>query len=103
MPSTILEAIFNPSRSSQKGYRYDYCRSQSVTEVQGSVNEAQTNKLFHSEADNTFLPSKRANASTRSLSGHIQSQPEGFKQFPEAQRVPDHCRSVEKLHELLPY
>ncbi|MBW0482738.1 hypothetical protein O181_022453 [Austropuccinia psidii MF-1] len=103
MPSKRSEAIFNPSRSSQKRYRHDYCRSHSVTEGQGSVNEAQTNKLFHSEADNTFLPSKRANTSIRRLSGHIQSQPEGLKQCPEAQRVPDHFISVEKLHELLPH
>ncbi|MBW0524152.1 hypothetical protein O181_063867 [Austropuccinia psidii MF-1] len=36
-----------------------------------------------------------------SLSGHIQSQPEGLKQCIVVQRVPDPCRSVEKLHEFL--
>ncbi|MBW0572567.1 hypothetical protein O181_112282 [Austropuccinia psidii MF-1] len=60
------------------------------------------NKLFHSEADNTVLASNRPDTTTRSLSGHLQSQPEGLKQCTEAQRVPDPCRSVEKLHEFLP-
>ncbi|MBW0534756.1 hypothetical protein O181_074471 [Austropuccinia psidii MF-1] len=46
--------------------------------------------------------SKRADSTTRSLSGHIQSQPEGLKQCISAQRVPDPCGSVEKLHEFLP-
>ncbi|MBW0506667.1 hypothetical protein O181_046382 [Austropuccinia psidii MF-1] len=78
MPSTRSGASYNPSRSSQKGYRCDYGRSQSVTEGQG------------------------ADTTTRSLSGHIQSQPEGLQQCIAAQRVPDTCRSVEKLHEFLP-
>ncbi|MBW0486289.1 hypothetical protein O181_026004 [Austropuccinia psidii MF-1] len=39
-----------------KGYRRDYGRSQSVTEEQGSGNKSQTEKLCHSEADNTVLP-----------------------------------------------
>ncbi|MBW0568052.1 hypothetical protein O181_107767 [Austropuccinia psidii MF-1] len=95
-------ASYNPSSSSQKGYRHDYDRSQSVTEVQGSVNRSQTDKLCHSEADNTSLPSKRADTATRSLSGHLQSQPEGIPQCIAAQRVPYSCRSVEKLNESLP-
>ncbi|MBW0564241.1 hypothetical protein O181_103956 [Austropuccinia psidii MF-1] len=78
MPSTRSGASYNPSSSSQKGYRHDYGRSQSVTEGQG---------------DDT---------SKRSLNGHIQSQPEGLQQLIAAQRVPDPCRSVEKLHEFLP-
>ncbi|MBW0590809.1 hypothetical protein O181_130524 [Austropuccinia psidii MF-1] len=98
MPSNRSGGSYNPSRSSQKGFRCDYGRSQSVTEGQGSVNEIQNDKLCHSEADNTVLPSKRAYTPTRSLSGHIQSQPEGLKQCIAAQRVPDPCRSVEKLH-----
>ncbi|MBW0573344.1 hypothetical protein O181_113059 [Austropuccinia psidii MF-1] len=39
---------------------------------------------------------------TRSLSGHIQSQPEGLQQCISEKRVPDPCKSVEKLHEFLP-
>ncbi|MBW0512864.1 hypothetical protein O181_052579 [Austropuccinia psidii MF-1] len=102
MPSTRSGASYNPSSSSQKGNRRDYGRSQSVTEGQGSVDDFQTNKLYHSEADNTFLPSKSTYTATRNLSGHLQSQPEGLQQFIAAQRVPDPCRSVEKLHEFLP-
>ncbi|MBW0514172.1 hypothetical protein O181_053887 [Austropuccinia psidii MF-1] len=102
MPSTRLGASYNPSSSSQECYRHDFGRSQSITEGQGSVNESQTHKLCHSEADNTVPPSKRAETTTRSLSGHIQSQPEGLKQCISSQRVLDPCRSVEKLQELLP-
>ncbi|MBW0541936.1 hypothetical protein O181_081651 [Austropuccinia psidii MF-1] len=80
MPSTRSGASYNPSSSSLKGYRCYYGRSQSVTELQGSVNEPQTNKLCHSVADNTVLPSNRAETATRSLSGHMQSQPEGLQQ-----------------------
>ncbi|MBW0583782.1 hypothetical protein O181_123497, partial [Austropuccinia psidii MF-1] len=71
-------ASFNPSSSSQKGYRCYYDRRQSATEGQG------------------------AETATRSLSGHSQSQPEGIQQCISAQRVPDPFRSVEKLHEFLP-
>ncbi|MBW0534633.1 hypothetical protein O181_074348 [Austropuccinia psidii MF-1] len=39
---------------------------------------------------------------TRILSGHIESQPEGLQQLVAAQRVPDPCRSVKKLHEIVP-
>ncbi|MBW0463954.1 hypothetical protein O181_003669 [Austropuccinia psidii MF-1] len=102
MPSTRSGASYNPSSSSQKCYRRDYGRSQTVTEGQGSVNESQTDKLCHYAADNTVLPSKRAENTTRIFSGHIQSQPEGLQQFLSAQRVPDLFRCVEKLHELLP-
>ncbi|MBW0517078.1 hypothetical protein O181_056793 [Austropuccinia psidii MF-1] len=102
MPSTRSGASYKPSSSSQKGHRHDYGRSQSVTEGQGLVDDLQINELCHSEADKAFLPSKRADTSTRSLSGHLQSQPEGLQQFIAAQRVPDPSRSVEKLHEFLP-
>ncbi|MBW0586942.1 hypothetical protein O181_126657 [Austropuccinia psidii MF-1] len=78
MPSNRPGASYNPSSSSHKGHRCDYGRSQSVTEGQGS------------------------DTITRSLSGHLQSQPEGLQQCTAAQRVPDTCRSVEKLHEFLP-
>ncbi|MBW0551184.1 hypothetical protein O181_090899 [Austropuccinia psidii MF-1] len=103
MPSNRLGASYNPSSSSQKGYRHDYGRSQLVTEGQGSVDDLKINKLCHSEADINILPSNRAYTSTRSLSGHLQSQPEGLQHCIGAQRVPDHFRSVEKLHEFLPY
>ncbi|MBW0552767.1 hypothetical protein O181_092482 [Austropuccinia psidii MF-1] len=79
MPSTRSGAKDNPSKSSQKAYICDYGRSQSVTEGQGPVNGSQNGKLFHSEADNTVLPLNRADTATRSLSGHIQSQPEGLQ------------------------
>ncbi|MBW0591634.1 hypothetical protein O181_131349 [Austropuccinia psidii MF-1] len=78
MPSTRSVASYNPSRSSQKGHRCDYGRSQSVTAGQG------------------------ADIATRSLSGNLQSQPEGLQQCIAAQRVPDPCRSMQKLHECLP-
>ncbi|MBW0572114.1 hypothetical protein O181_111829 [Austropuccinia psidii MF-1] len=95
MPSTRSGASYNPLSSSQKGNRCDYSRSQ-------SVNDLQINKLCHSEADKTVLPSQRADTSTRSLSGNLQSRPEGLQQCIAAQRVPDPCISLEKLHEFLP-
>ncbi|MBW0589787.1 hypothetical protein O181_129502 [Austropuccinia psidii MF-1] len=95
MPSTRSGASYNPSSNSQNGYRCDYGRSQSVKEGKGSVNVFQTDKLGHSESDNTVLPSKRSDTLARSLSGYIQSEPEGVKQFIAAQRVPDPCRSME--------
>ncbi|MBW0522231.1 hypothetical protein O181_061946 [Austropuccinia psidii MF-1] len=102
MPSTRSGASYNPSRSSQKGHIPDYGRSQSVTEGQGSVDDFQINKLCHSESDNTILPSNRDETATRSLSGHLKSQPEGLQQCIAAQRVPDPWQSVEELHEFLP-
>ncbi|MBW0513526.1 hypothetical protein O181_053241 [Austropuccinia psidii MF-1] len=102
MLSTRSGASYNPSSSSQKGHRHDYGRSQSVTEGQGSVDDFQIDKSCHSEAHNTVLTSNRADTSTRSLSGNLQSQAEGLQQCIAAQRVPDPCRFVEKLHEFLP-
>ncbi|MBW0554902.1 hypothetical protein O181_094617 [Austropuccinia psidii MF-1] len=102
MPLTRSGASYNPSRSSQNGHRCDYGRSHLATEGQRSVDDFQINKLCHSEADNTVLPLNRADNTTRSLSGHLKSQPEGLQQCIAAQIVPDPCRSVEKLHELLP-
>ncbi|MBW0571309.1 hypothetical protein O181_111024 [Austropuccinia psidii MF-1] len=102
MALTRSGASYNPSRSFQKGHRCDYGRRQSVTEGQGSVDDSQSNKLVNSEADNTLLPSNRADTATRSLSGHLQSQPEGLQHCIAAQRVPHPCISVEKLHEFLP-
>ncbi|MBW0592200.1 hypothetical protein O181_131915 [Austropuccinia psidii MF-1] len=78
MPSTRSGASYNPSSSSKKGYRRDYGRIQSVTEGQGLVNDTQNDKLCLSESDNTVLTSNRADTTTRSLSGHIQSQTEGL-------------------------
>ncbi|MBW0533927.1 hypothetical protein O181_073642 [Austropuccinia psidii MF-1] len=89
MPSNRSKVSYNPSSCSQKGHRCDYGRSQSVTEGQGSVDDFQIRKVCHSEADNTVLPSNRADTTTRSLSGHIQSQPESLKQLIAAQKVPD--------------
>ncbi|MBW0578351.1 hypothetical protein O181_118066 [Austropuccinia psidii MF-1] len=102
MPSTILGASYNASSSSRKGNRCDYGRSQPGTEVKGSVDDFQTTKIGHSDADNTILPSKRADTATRSLSGHIQSQPQSLQQCTAVKGVPDPGRSVEKLHEFLP-
>ncbi|MBW0540419.1 hypothetical protein O181_080134 [Austropuccinia psidii MF-1] len=83
----LANTSYSPTSTSHKGRRRDYCRSQSVTEGQGSVDDLQINKLCHSEADKTVLPSKRAETSTRSLRGHLQSQPEGLQQLIAAQRV----------------
>ncbi|MBW0508470.1 hypothetical protein O181_048185 [Austropuccinia psidii MF-1] len=80
MTSTRSGASYNPSSSSQKCYRHDHGRSQSVTEGQESVNDSQTDKLCNSKADNTVLPSNRAETTTRSLSRYIQSQPESLQQ-----------------------
>ncbi|MBW0588152.1 hypothetical protein O181_127867 [Austropuccinia psidii MF-1] len=102
MPSTRSGAGYKPSRSSQKGHRHDYGRSQSDTEGQGSGKDIHDNKLSNSEADDTILPSKRAETAISCLSGHLESQQEGLQQCTTAQRVPDPCRSVEKLHELIP-
>ncbi|MBW0560207.1 hypothetical protein O181_099922 [Austropuccinia psidii MF-1] len=102
MPSTRSGASYKPSSSSQKGHRRDYGRSQSDPEEQGSVKDFHNNKLSNSEAYDTILPLKRADPATRSLSGHLQSQPEGLQQCIAAQRVPYPCISVEKLHELIP-
>ncbi|MBW0561034.1 hypothetical protein O181_100749 [Austropuccinia psidii MF-1] len=102
MPSTRSGASYNPSSSSQKGNRCDYGRSQPGTEGKGSVYDFQKITIGHSDADNTILPSQRPETSTRSLSGHIKIQPKSLQQFPTVQGVPDPCRCVEKLHELLP-
>ncbi|MBW0579718.1 hypothetical protein O181_119433 [Austropuccinia psidii MF-1] len=102
MASTRSGASYKPSSSSQKGNRRNYGKSQSDTEGQGSAKDFHNNKLSNFEADDTILPSKRADTTTRSLSGDLQSQPEGLQQLTAAQRVPDPCRSVKKLHELKP-
>ncbi|MBW0546117.1 hypothetical protein O181_085832 [Austropuccinia psidii MF-1] len=102
MPLTRSGASYKPSGSFQKGHRRDYGRSQSDTEGQRSVKDFHNNKLSNSEAYDTILPSKRADTATISLSGHLQSQPGGLQQCTAAQRVPDPCRSVKKLHELIP-
>ncbi|MBW0482825.1 hypothetical protein O181_022540 [Austropuccinia psidii MF-1] len=80
MLSTRSGASYKPSSSSQKGHRCDYGRSQSDTEVQGSVEDFHNNKLSNSQADDTILPSKRVDTTTRSLSGHLQRQLEGLQQ-----------------------
>ncbi|MBW0491313.1 hypothetical protein O181_031028 [Austropuccinia psidii MF-1] len=98
MPSTRSGASYSPSRTSQKGYRHHYGRSQSVTEGQGEVNGCQIEKLYHSDADNTALPSKRTENTTRNLSGHLKSHQGSLQQCLAAQRVTDPCRSVEQMH-----
>ncbi|MBW0569116.1 hypothetical protein O181_108831 [Austropuccinia psidii MF-1] len=103
MRCTESGASYEPTSSSQKGHSRDHGRSQSDTEGQGSVKDFHNNELSNSEADDTILPSKRAETATGSLSGHLQSQPEGLQQCTLAQRVPDPFISVEKLHELIPY
>ncbi|MBW0590773.1 hypothetical protein O181_130488 [Austropuccinia psidii MF-1] len=103
MPSTRSGASYNPSSSLEKCNTRPYGRSQPGTEGKGSVDDFQTTKIGHSDADNTILPSQRADTTTRSLSGHIQSQPQSIQQCPAVQGVPDPCRAVEKLHEFLPY
>ncbi|MBW0584855.1 hypothetical protein O181_124570 [Austropuccinia psidii MF-1] len=102
MPSTRSGAIYNPSCSSQNRHRHDYGRRQSATEGKGSVTDFYNNKLLTSESDDTILPLERADTAMGSLSGHIQSQPEGLQQCIAAQTVPDPFISVEKLHEVLP-
>ncbi|MBW0469215.1 hypothetical protein O181_008930 [Austropuccinia psidii MF-1] len=96
------EPVITPQADLKKGHRHDYVRGQTATEEQGSLSRSQTDKLCHSEADDTVLPLNRAEKSTRGLSGHLQSQPKGIQQCIAAQRVPDPCRSVDKLHEFLP-
>ncbi|MBW0582247.1 hypothetical protein O181_121962 [Austropuccinia psidii MF-1] len=102
MPSTRSGGSYKPTSSSQKGHRCDYGKRQSDTEGQASVKDFHNNKLSNSDSDDTLLHSKRADISNRSLSEHLQSQPEGFQQCTAAQRVPDPFRSVEKLHEFIP-
>ncbi|MBW0479493.1 hypothetical protein O181_019208 [Austropuccinia psidii MF-1] len=79
MPSTRSGASYNPSSSSQKGYKRDYGRSQSVTEGQGS-------SLKHHKKPKWKFP-KPARRHKKCIA---------------AQRVPDPGRFVEKLHEFLP-
>ncbi|MBW0575751.1 hypothetical protein O181_115466 [Austropuccinia psidii MF-1] len=102
MPSTRSGASYNPSRSSQKGNRCDYGLSKPGTEGKGSVDDFQTTKIGHSDADNTILASQRADTATRTLRVHIQSKPQSKQQCPAVQEVQEPCRSVEKLHELFP-
>ncbi|MBW0526787.1 hypothetical protein O181_066502 [Austropuccinia psidii MF-1] len=96
------EPTITPQAAPKKGHRCDYGRSQSVKEGQGSVDDSQINKLCHSENYNIVLPSNRADTTTRRLSGYMKIQPEGVQQCISAQRVPDPCRYVEKLHEIFP-
>ncbi|MBW0588505.1 hypothetical protein O181_128220, partial [Austropuccinia psidii MF-1] len=97
----LANTSYNPSSSSQKGNRRDYGTSQPGTEEKESVDDFQTTKMGQSDADNTILPSQRAETPTRILSGHIQRQPQSIQQCPAVQGVPDPCRSVEKLNEFL--
>ncbi|MBW0467992.1 hypothetical protein O181_007707 [Austropuccinia psidii MF-1] len=67
-----------------------------VTEGQGSLNEAQTYKLSHSEADNNLFPSNGAYNTTRRLSGNTQSHPEGIQKLTSTQRVSNNIRPLKK-------
>ncbi|MBW0520105.1 hypothetical protein O181_059820 [Austropuccinia psidii MF-1] len=58
--------------------------------------------LILAEANQLQKGKGQAETTTRSLSEHIKSQTEGLKQCIAAQRVPDPCGSVERLHEFLP-
>ncbi|MBW0517265.1 hypothetical protein O181_056980 [Austropuccinia psidii MF-1] len=51
---------------------------------------------------NQLQKERGAETATRSLSGHLKSQPEGLQQCIAAQRVPDTCRFVGKLQDFLP-
>ncbi|MBW0534023.1 hypothetical protein O181_073738 [Austropuccinia psidii MF-1] len=44
----------------------------------------------------------RSQSDTEGQGGHLQIHPEGLQQCTEGQGVPDPCRSVDKLHELIP-
>ncbi|MBW0574866.1 hypothetical protein O181_114581 [Austropuccinia psidii MF-1] len=82
MPTTRSGASYNPSSSSQKVNRHDYGRSQPGTEGKESLDDFQTAKKGHSDADNTILPSQRADTATR-------SQTQSIRQCPAVQGVPD--------------
>ncbi|MBW0471059.1 hypothetical protein O181_010774 [Austropuccinia psidii MF-1] len=88
------EQAKTPQSAPKKDFRHHYGRSQSVSEGQGSVNEAQADKLCYSEAGKAVLPSNRAENATRSLNEPLQIHPEGGVLNPG--------RHLEKLHELLP-
>ncbi|MBW0560412.1 hypothetical protein O181_100127 [Austropuccinia psidii MF-1] len=77
MPSTRSGASYNSQAAPKK----------LVDMIMAEANQLQKDEVY---------------TTTRSLSGHIQSQPEGLQQCIAAQRVPDPCRSVEELHEFLP-
>ncbi|MBW0585931.1 hypothetical protein O181_125646, partial [Austropuccinia psidii MF-1] len=100
--SLHISYTLQKAKNLANSYRCDYGRSQSAIEGQGSVNGSQTDKFCHSEADNTILPSNRADTSTTSLSGDIQSHSEVLQKCIAAQRGPYPFRSVEKLHEFSP-
>ncbi|MBW0465513.1 hypothetical protein O181_005228 [Austropuccinia psidii MF-1] len=57
--------------------------------------------MIMAEANQLQKDKGQAERTTRSLIGHKKSQPEGLQKCISAQRVPDPCRSVEKLHEFL--
>ncbi|MBW0593914.1 hypothetical protein O181_133629, partial [Austropuccinia psidii MF-1] len=60
---------------------------------------AEANQL---QKDKGQLMMSKAETATRSISRHIQSQPEVLQQCTAAQRVPHPSRYVEKLNEFLP-
>ncbi|MBW0570482.1 hypothetical protein O181_110197, partial [Austropuccinia psidii MF-1] len=58
--------------------------------------------IIISETNQLQKDKGQADSATKSLSGDLKSQPEGIQQCIVARRVPDPCRSVEKMHEFLP-
>ncbi|MBW0578897.1 hypothetical protein O181_118612 [Austropuccinia psidii MF-1] len=60
MPSKRSGASYNRSRSSQKGYRPDYGRSQSVTEGQGSVDDPQKLPPPQEASEDIYKASQKA-------------------------------------------
>ncbi|MBW0590976.1 hypothetical protein O181_130691, partial [Austropuccinia psidii MF-1] len=91
-----------------------------VIVTQSNQPEPASSELFNLDISNNLQKAKNLanrasyNPSSSSQKGHrcddgrsqsvteAQGQPEGLQQCIAAQRVPDPCRSVEKLHEFLP-
>ncbi|MBW0586842.1 hypothetical protein O181_126557 [Austropuccinia psidii MF-1] len=90
MPSTRSGASYTPSSSSQKGNRRDYGRSQPGTEEKGLVDDFQTAKIGHSDADNTILPSQRMTPSQ-------EASVDIYKARHKATTIPCSTRSIRSL------
>ncbi|MBW0496631.1 hypothetical protein O181_036346 [Austropuccinia psidii MF-1] len=96
MPSSDWEKALTPQEAPKRVI------DMIIAEAQGSVNESQTENLCCLEAYTTILPSSRAETSTRSLNGHMKSNPECIQKFTSTQRGSNSRRSLENLHEVLP-
>ncbi|MBW0495804.1 hypothetical protein O181_035519 [Austropuccinia psidii MF-1] len=100
-PEPISSALINLdiSNTIQKAKNLANNQEQAITP------QAAPKKVIYmimAEANRLQKDKGQADTATRSLSGYLQSQPEGLQQCTAAQRVADPCRSVEKLHECLP-